>query len=151
MKTTYVHTNLVAKDWRKLAQFYIDIFDCEPVYPERDLSGEWIDNMTGITDVHIEGIHLRLPGAENGPTLEIFGYNTSSPASIDTNINDAGFGHIAFHVENVEEMIYNVIAGGGSRYGALIEKEVKDVGKLKAIYVRDPEGNIIEIQHWEKP
>ncbi|MFZ5652735.1 MAG: VOC family protein [Bacillota bacterium] len=37
----YVHTNIVARDWKKLSQFYIDVFDCKPVYPERDLSGDW--------------------------------------------------------------------------------------------------------------
>ena len=71
----YVHTNIVARNWEKLAQFYIDVFNCEPVYPERDMSGEWIDRITMIRDVHIEGIHLRLPGYDNGPTLEIFSYD----------------------------------------------------------------------------
>ena len=41
----YVHTNLIAKDWKKLAQFYIDVFDCVSVYPEKNLSGDWIDKM----------------------------------------------------------------------------------------------------------
>jgi predicted enzyme related to lactoylglutathione lyase len=44
----FVHTNIIARDWKKLAQFYIDVFECEPLKPERDLDGEWIDKMTGI-------------------------------------------------------------------------------------------------------
>jgi predicted enzyme related to lactoylglutathione lyase len=27
----YAHTNIIARDWEKLAQFYIDVFDCEIV------------------------------------------------------------------------------------------------------------------------
>lgn len=146
----YVHTNLIAKDWKKLAQFYIDVFDCVPTYPERNLSGDWIDKMTRITDVRIRGMHLKLPGYDNGPTIEIFEYNKSSKSKVFPLINNYGFGHIAFHVTNVEETIDRIITKGGSKYGDLIEKVVEGIGILKAIYAKDPEGNIIEIQNWRK-
>ena len=42
----YVHANIIAQNWKNLAQFYIDVFDCVPVYPERDLAGDWIDRLT---------------------------------------------------------------------------------------------------------
>jgi len=29
--TRYVHTNVVARDWRKLAGFYTRVFGCKPV------------------------------------------------------------------------------------------------------------------------
>ena len=32
----YAHTNVVAHDWRAIADFYIEVFDCVPVGPERD-------------------------------------------------------------------------------------------------------------------
>ena len=32
----YVHTNLIARDWRELARFYVEVFGCELVPPERD-------------------------------------------------------------------------------------------------------------------
>ena len=35
----YVHTNLIARDWRVLARFYQEVLGCVPVPPERDLSG----------------------------------------------------------------------------------------------------------------
>jgi catechol 2,3-dioxygenase-like lactoylglutathione lyase family enzyme len=149
-KIKFVHTNIIAKDWEKLAQFYIDVFGCEPTYPKRDLYGDWIDKMTGIANVKIRGIHLKLPGYNDGPTLEIFGYNEIAQKPDAPLINDQGFGHIAFHVSNVEETINKLVAGGGVKYGELIEKEIKGLGVIKAIYARDPEGNIIEIQNWKK-
>lgn len=145
----FVHTNIIAKDWRKLARFYMDVFGCTPVYPERDLSGEWIEKLTNIAGVTIQGIHLRLPGyGEAGPTLEIFGYNTMTERN-SPRINDRGFSHIAFHVTEVNEVLNRLIAAGGSKYGELVEKEMAEIGKLTVIYARDPEGNIIEIQKWE--
>lgn len=149
-KIKYVHTNLIAKDWKKLTQFYIDVFGCVPTYPERNLSGDWIDRITMISKVNIKGIHLKLPGYENGPTLEIFEYDKTSEITKDRSINAFGFGHIAFHVTDVEETIERIIEKGGAKYGELIEKKIDGLGIIKAIYALDPEGNIIEIQNWRK-
>lgn len=146
----YVHTNLVARDWEKLAQFYIDVFDCEPIYPERDMSGEWIDRITNIREVHIEGIHLRLPGYENGPTLEIFSYEDNDSKEDEKHINQYGFAHIAFHVDDVDAVLDRFLEYGGSKFGQLVEKEMKDLGILTIIYAKDPEGNIVEIQNWRQ-
>lgn len=146
----YVHTNIVAKNWEKLAQFYIDVFDCEPVYPERDMSGEWIDRITGIKNVHIRGIHLRLPGYENGPTLEIFEYEPNEKFRKENAINIPGFAHIAFHVDNVDDILEKFLTYGGSKYGQLVEKEMEGLGILTVIYAQDPEGNIVEIQNWKR-
>jgi predicted enzyme related to lactoylglutathione lyase len=145
----FVHTNLIAKDWKKLAQFYIDVFECVPTYPERDLSGDWIDKMTMINDVRVRGIHLKLPGYRNGPTLEIFEYNNISEIVKKQTINDFGYAHIAFHVSNVDETIKKIIDHGGAKYGEIIEKDFPGIGILQAVYVKDPEGNIIEIQNWK--
>ena len=69
----FVHVNIVAKDWRKLAEFYEKVFGCIRILPERSFSGEWLEKGTGIKNAKIKGVHLRLPGfGENGPTLEIF-------------------------------------------------------------------------------
>ena len=144
----YVHTNILAKDWKKLSQFYIDVFDCEPIFPERDLQGKWIEDMTDISGVNVRGIHLKLPGYEQGPTLEIFSYNIVEERKSPNKINDFGFSHIAFRVDDVRKMADKVIANGGRFYGKIVETEIDDVGILTATYMRDPEGNIIEIQHW---
>lgn len=148
MKVKFSHTNIISKDWQKLARFYIDVFGCQPVYPERDLKGDWIDRVTGIKDVRIRGIHLRLPGYDDGPTLEIFQYNRPDESSDLPAINREGFSHIAFLVEDVRFFYDRLLANGGSTLGELLEKEVEGVGVLTVVYARDPEGNIIEMQNW---
>ena len=101
IKAKYVHTNLIADDWRALARFYQEVFGCIPVPPERDFQGETLEAGTGIPGVHLCGVHLRLPGyVEAGPTLEIFSY-TPQAARSDTVVNRPGFAHIAFQVEDV--------------------------------------------------
>lgn len=146
----YAHTNIIASDWKKLAHFYIDVCDCEPVYPERDMSGLWIDQLTNTQGSRIQGIHLKLPGYENGPTLEIFSYQPGALRSEDSRINQIGFGHIAFRVDDVDAAIKKVIEHNGKMYGEVVEKEIENVGRLTVAYARDIEGNIIEFQHWQE-
>jgi|GEM_PF-4690222 len=40
----FARTNIAARDWEKLSQFYEDVFDCTVKPPRRKLSGEWLDS-----------------------------------------------------------------------------------------------------------
>lgn len=147
----YAHTNLIAQDWRRLAAFYTDVFGCRPTGPERDQSGEWLDTATGVANARLRGQHLLLPGhGESGPTLEIYSYQdtlTDRPAPV---ANRAGYGHLAFEVTDVPAIFAAVLAHGGQRLGDIVRTSVSGVGDLEVIYVRDPEGNIIELQSWNR-
>ena len=62
IQAKFVHTNLVAEDWRSLAAFYQQVFGCEIVPPERDFYGEKLEAGTRLPGAHLRGVHLRLPG-----------------------------------------------------------------------------------------
>ena len=146
----FVHTNLIARDWKRLASFYIDVFGCRPVGHERDLSGEWVEKLTEIKGVRIRGVHLLLPGCENGPTMEIFQYIPECQGDVRSQINRPGFGHIAFHVDDVTAMLSRFIEHGGDQMGQVVQKDYQELGLLTVVYARDPEGNFIEIQNWRR-
>jgi catechol 2,3-dioxygenase-like lactoylglutathione lyase family enzyme len=150
IQARYVHTNLIARDWRALARFYQDVLGCVPVPPERDLSGPIMEAGTGIVEVHLRGAHLRLPGrGDDGPTLEIFTYDPAlqrlAPA-----VNRPGFGHIAFSVDDVAAARDEVLAAGGRPVGEVVTVAVSDAAQVTWCYVTDPEGNIIELQSWAR-
>ena len=146
IKAKYVHTNLIARDWKKLVRFYGDVFGCIPKDPERDLSGEWLDRVTSLSAARLRGVHLRLPGyGGDGPTLEIFSYDDMPDRQLPMP-NEPGFAHLAFAVDDVEKALETVISAGGSSVGEIATTEVGGVGSLQVIYARDPEGNIVELQ-----
>ncbi len=148
MKAKYKHTNIVAQDWQKLAKFYKEVFGCLPVPPERYLSGQWLEEGTGVRSAELSGIHLRLPGVgDEGPTLEIFQYSHSE-CRPETRANREGFGHIAFQVDDVPNALREVLFHGGSAVGKVVSSDVPEVGLLTFVYISDPEGNIIELQNW---
>ena len=144
----FVHTNLIAQDWKTLARFYEQVFGCTPVPPERDLAGQWLEQATGVPDAHIWGIHLRLPGyGDQGPTLEVFQYDREEEQP-ETTVNRPGFGHIAFAVDDVEAARDAVIAAGGGSVGQVVTLQIPGAGKITFVYLTDPEGNVIELQNW---
>ena len=64
--------------------------------------------------------------------------------------NHTGFTHIAFEVDDVDLTLNQALKGGGQLLGDVTEKTVDGIGDLKFVYFRDPEGNIVEIQSWNK-
>lgn len=144
----YVHTNLIARDWRALAAFYCSVFGCVVVPPERDFSGPMLEAGTGVPGAALQGVHLRLPGCgPDGPTLEIFTYShlAEGPAPA---VNRPGFGHIAFGVPSVPGSRARVLDAGGQPVGEIVTLTTEDNRHVTWCYVTDPEGNIIELQSW---
>ncbi len=144
----YGHTNLIAADWRQLADFYIELFGCEVVPPERDFSGKALESLTSLAGAHLRGAHLRLPGyGEDGPTLELFNY-ADLAEKLPSAVNRPGFGHIAFAVDDVHAAQAAVLAAGGKAVGEVVTLTTATGGRVTLCYVTDPEDNIIELQNW---
>jgi len=150
VRAKFVHTNIVARNWRTLAQFYEQVLGCAPVPPERNLEGKWLEDGTRVPGVRIRGIHLRMPGyGGEGPSLEIFQYSPQEERH-ETAINRPGIGHIAFAVDDVEVARDAVLAAGGGVVGQVVSLPVAGAGTVTFVYVTDPEGNILELQRWSE-
>lgn len=148
MQARFAHTNLIARDWERLSRFYCDVFGCQPVPPERHYSGADLERGTGVRDSELHGVHLRLPGYEgDGPTLEIYTYTVLEEGPLPP-VNRPGLRHIAFSVDNVPEAREAVLAAGGSAIGEVVTLQLATGARVTWCYMRDPEGNIIELQSW---
>ena len=145
----FAHTNIIAHDWKRLADFYVKVFACRLKPPPRSQSGLWLERGTGVKAAALEGVHLLLPGhGEDGPTLEIYSYADTledGPAVP----NRRGLGHLAFEVDDVAAVLPVLQEHGGSLLGELTTNPVEGVGLLTFVYTRDPEGNVIELQSWK--
>ena len=64
IRARYVHTNVIAKDWRALALFYQNVFGCVPVPPERDYRGPALDAGTALVGAHLAGVTCACPDME---------------------------------------------------------------------------------------
>lgn len=144
----YAHTNIVAKDSQRLIDFYKTVFGCKSIGETRDLRGDWLDKLTGISNTHIVGEHLVLPGYEaERPTLEIFSYDHMQTDNCPQ-LNQCGIAHLAFEVDHVEETLKKLLLAGGGQIGEVVEAEYEDGKKAIFVYATDIEGNILELQSW---
>ena len=147
----YGHTNLIARDWRRLAGWYERLFGCTPVPPERDYAGRDLERGTAVPNAALTGVHLRLPGYVNdAPTPEIYTFASTEGAS-EARIDRPGFRHIAFAVADVEAARTRVLAEGGSPVGEIVSLATADGRRVTWCYVTDPEGNVVELQSWAPP
>ena len=145
----YIHTNLTVRDLEASSRFYQDIFHCNPVREPGNLSGPAVSDITNVERAAIRYVHLTLPGfGPDGPELELIQYEneTAVPEKI---ANCLGYGHLAFSVTNVRETLDRIIAAGGSAIGELVTADIPNRGRLTEVYATDPEGNIIELQHYD--
>jgi catechol 2,3-dioxygenase-like lactoylglutathione lyase family enzyme len=149
MGMRYSHTNLNARDWKKLRDFYVDVFEGKVVPPERDLGGPWFEKASGMKGARVRGCHVALPGyEEGGPVLEIFSHDIQEgePGAF----NHTGFGHLGILVDDVKKTYENLLAHGGSSDGQIVSHYYENKGQtLTMIYAKDPEGNLIEIMRWD--
>ncbi len=144
------HTSVVASDWRRLANFYIGLFGCEIVPPERDYAGADLERGTGVPDAALRGVHLRLPGhGPDGPTLEIYEYRRAEPR-LPSVANRLGFAHIAFAVADVAAAREAVLTAAGRALGEVVTLTTSDGRRVTWCYVTDPEDNIVELQSWSE-
>lgn len=144
----YGHTNLIARDWRRLASFYEELFGCVLVPPERNYAGPTLEAGTGVRGAAVRGVHLRLPGhGGDGPTLEIYTYSVEADGPPPA-VNRPGFAHVAFQVDSVEDARREVLAAGGRPVGEIVTLTTATGARVTWCYVTDPEGNIVELQSW---
>ena len=153
IEARFGHVNVIARDWRRLADFYGRVLGMEVVPPERDYSGPDFEAGVGVPGARLRGVHLRLPGLGEGgpgPTLEIYEYSTSPDVPLPA-ANTPGWAHIAFVVPDVVVARSTFIAEGGTPLGDVVVATVADGRQVTWVYVRDPEGNIVELQSWSAP
>jgi predicted enzyme related to lactoylglutathione lyase len=150
IEARFGHVNIIAREWRRLADFYGRVFGCTVVPPERDYSGPDLAAGTGVPNAALRGAHLRLPGlGPDGPTLEIYQYDPSHE-TLPTAADRPGFGHIAFVVPDVASALEAVVAEGGGVVGEVVTLRTADGRRVTWVYTTDPEGNIIELQSWSE-
>lgn len=146
------HVNVIARDWRRLAEFYTAVFGCELVPPERDYGGEVLERGTGVPGASLRGAHLRVPGhGVTGPTIEIYTYGTNEARAAAPIANREGWGHIAFAVDDVAQAREAVLAAGGGQLAEVVTTRTADGRRVTWVYMSDPEGNLLELQSWSGP
>jgi len=137
------HVSMVARDTDRLADFYKAVFGCKDTVERWNVSGELISQGNGVPNSEIYAAWLSLPGVD-GPFLEIFQYKNMQDRPTPS-VNQPGYGHISFEVDDIHATFDAVIKSGGTPLGQITNLGTEEAPIL-CVYVRDPEGNVVELE-----
>jgi catechol 2,3-dioxygenase-like lactoylglutathione lyase family enzyme len=142
------HINLVVTDLDAMADFYTNFLGLN-LTKRVTISGSWIDQVVGLKNVSADVVYLDLP---SGPRIELIQYKNPlgvNPAD-QHRANARGIRHIAFRVENIEE-IFMQLRDAGVKFLSDIQQvpdsQVTYAGgvRKRLVYFHDPEGNLLEL------
>ncbi len=134
------HVAVHVRDMDRMIEFYGDAFGFEVVgEPFRWSESELIDTLVDVPHSAARGAMLRAGSCY----MELFQFSAPEP-SITRPLQpfDRGYTHFCVDVTAIEEECER-LEGLGMRFG---QRRPIDLGHVKSIYGRDPEGNLIEIQ-----
>ncbi len=134
------HTGIVVSDLKKSLYFYQDLLGLK-VKIRADEFGNHIDQMNGKTGILVTTVKML---ADDGPTLiellkferpEIKSEKAIGPFKI-------GPTHIAFTVDNLEEL-YKKLLANGVHFNC--PPLIPPNGKVKVTFCKDPDGTLVEL------
>lgn len=138
------HVAISCRDIRRLTAFYRDQLGFEPIVEEEWLPGTDFgaraDRTTGLQNSSAKLAMLK----KDQCIVELFEYHSPAPKPVspEWRVCDHGYTHICLEVEDIGAE-YERLRGVGTRFHAP-PPELAFNGR-KAVYARDPEGNVIEL------
>lgn len=138
------HVAISTPDLDRLGAFYIDVMGFEVVMATSWRDREIVDRMIGLTGSAARQLMLQTGNAY----LELFEYEAPVPrlAAPDRNPADHGYTHFCLDVVDIDAEYERLSRSGMSFHAPPPTVDELGSGRLRAIYARDPDGNIVELQ-----
>ncbi len=140
MITGFNHTSFTVTDLGRTVRFWTEAvgFEARSVSPR---SGDWQARVTGVPGAELLVAHLYGYGAH----LEFIEYTSGAASAPRLDPNMPCAAHVCLEVSGIDETWAKLIAAGASPQGETALVDNGPVKGLKAVYLRDPEGIIIEL------
>lgn len=137
---------MLVRDAASLSAFYRDALGCELLGPPTTFDDEVLARGIGAPGRTLRMAWLRLPGgSDDGPILELYEI-VDGPG--DDWPYEPGQGHIAFEVDDVAAMADRIVVAGGSLLGEVVDWEAPSGNLARFVFLRDPEGNMVDV--WQR-
>ena len=143
------HVNVIARDWRSLADFYTRVFGCDVRAARARHRGPVLEAGTGVPGAALRGAHLRLPGlGDDRPDARDLPVRDDARGRRRRRSTGPASGTSRSRCPIVPTAREAVLAAGGGAVGEVVTTETADGRRVTWTYVTDPEGNILELQSW---
>jgi catechol 2,3-dioxygenase-like lactoylglutathione lyase family enzyme len=140
------HVAISTPDLDRLAAFYTDVLGFEPVMSTGWRDRPIIDRIIGLDGSAARQVMLRAGNAY----LELFEYSSPTPRAVDpaspSTPSDHGYTHFCIDVIDIDAEYARLSASGMTFHTSPPTVDELGNARLRAIYGRDPDGNIVELQ-----
>ena len=151
--TTVASVTITVDDVEQSIDFYTTILGCAKI-SDREISGQDIDQLYGLNNVHLRLATLQL----GEQTIELTEFITPKGRPIPPNLRslDRAFQHIAIVVSDMEKA-YQQLEHYEGPYGILSKTSStpqtlpqwnRVAGGVQAFYFKDPDGHNLELIHF---
>ena len=132
------HTGIVVDDLKKSLWFYKEKMGFK-LFKHMDESGHFIDKILGIRNIKVTTVKMTLG---NGQMIELLDFSSHKKDILQRSVNDIGPTHLAFTVDNIDE-IYDDFLHDGIEF--ISTPKVSEDGNVKVVFCKAPEGTYIEL------
>lgn len=142
------HVNVVVSDMAHSLAFYVGLLGMRVTF-EADLTGEWIETVSGLPGVSARCVFCQPPGG--GTRFELLQYRTPPGVTLpETSLaNTLGLRHVALEVDDLDALYVRLAEAGVPFVSPPIPVPFSVVGVRKRLcYLRDPDGALVEIAEY---
>ncbi len=137
------HTGLTVADLDRSLGFYRDVLGFEVVMSQ-EKQGGYFAAIVGYPDAHVLMAHVKLQGSDH--RLELFQYLAPEPTRAEIEPRTIGPTHVCLVVDDLPALYERLLAAGiDSFFSPPIEVDTGANAGGLALYLRDPDGVIIEL------
>jgi glyoxylase I family protein len=135
------HTGITVSDLDRSIHFYRDVLGL-PVSEPVHCTGEMFEKVTGVPGAQIDISFVRAPGH----VIELLCYRKPD-GRVRSSLRscDPGFWHLALKVSDLERVVTAVGRAGFQPLSAVQGVQEGPLTGLKVVYVRDPDGVVLEL------
>jgi lactoylglutathione lyase len=139
---TLAHTGLTVSDLDRSLRFWRDGLGLVEAFSQ-EKQGGYLAAIVGEPEAHVRMTQLEFPGG--GHRLELFQYLAPPGGQARLRPPDVGFAHVCVTVEEIEPVLERLVAAGGTPVSPPIEVDTGANRGGRALYVRDPDGHVVEL------
>ena len=134
------HTGITVSDLDRSVRFYRDLLGCEVSKPIR-AEGPFFETITGVAGCQIDVVFVRVPGH----VIELLCFRNPPGRASGLRPCDPGFMHLCLKVADLDKVVALVRSSGFQAVGAIQKADGGPTAGLKVVYVRDPDGVVLEL------
>ena len=136
------HTGLTVSSLERSLAFWGDALGMEVVM-QQDRRGGYFETIVGEHGVDVRTAQIAFGG--EGPRIELFEFRSPRGGRVALRTADVGFAHVCVTCDDIDRLLERLVAAGGEAVSEPVAVDSGANAGSRAVYVRDPDGHVLEL------